>query len=1218
MDVEKSKQELLQEVEVLRVQVRELEGRLGAGGGKQTAGPEDSWRKIGQRGAREPNLPKISLYDSEEKYRALIETTDTGFVILDPEGRVLSANAEYVRVSGHEQVEEILGRSVVEWTAPHDRERNAQEIKKCLELGSVRNLDLDYAGRDGGIVPVEMNATVVMTESGVEILSVCRDVGARRRAERELEETKARYEELIERMDEGLAVADQDFRFTFVNRRMAEMLGVSRQELVGRLMRDLVTGEYRDVVDEQLAKRRAGKEESYELAWGTKLGKVVYTLVTPRGLYDRAGRFAGGFAVVTDITERKKSEAALRASEERYRVAALMTGHLIYDYDCETGSVKWAGAIEAITGYKADEFVDFGVREWMERIHSDERSHTIRLVKWALAAGKSVIMEYRLRRKDGTYVWVEDNGSFLLNEKGRAYRMLGAMKDISERKRAEERLQASEARYRRVVEAMGEGLAITDRNFLFTFVNRALCDMLGYSREQLLGHHVREFVHEEYLATVDQQMERRRGGEEEAYELGWKNKANKVVHSLITPTVFYDEEGKFAGALGLVLDFTERKHMEEALRESEERLALALSASGQGLYDLDVTTGKVVISREYAEMLEYSPDDYCITPDLWKPQVHPEDREEAVKRFESYLEGTDRPYKSEYRMRTKSGGWRWILSIGEIVRKDEAGRPLRMVGIHQDISDRKRAEEALRLTQLSVDQAADGVQWISPEGRFVYVNERACRMLGYSQEELLELAVWNMSPDCTPEAFRERFAELKKVKSWLFETRHRRKDGSIFPVEVSGRYIAFGAKEFYFAFVRDITERKRMEEKLRESEERFRSIVEHSHAGIFMVDERFRFAYVNQRSCELCGYLPEEMIGEDFRRFLVDESQERISENYLRRQGGETLPDRSEFTFVRKDGEVRVAELNATVIMDRAGRKRTVGQVLDITERKRMEEELRESEERFRDLSEAAFEGIAISHNGILQDANSRFAEMFGCSSEALPGRNMMEFIAPESQELVTQRIRDGQLEQYELMALRSDGTTFPVEVQARAMRHKGLQVRVTAIRDITDRKMTEEQLKEKNLDLEEMNATLKVLLAQRDKDRTEMEERILFNLKEMVDPYLRRLLKSGLNEKQMSYVGVVESNLRDIVSPFGQRLSLSHLNLTVNEMQIANLIRQGRSTKEIGDILNLSPKTVETHRRKIREKIRIVNRKVNLRAYLMSLEKGSRRALGGVGSEGR
>lgn len=1089
MEKEKSKEELLEELEVLRREMKRLEVGLAAAAQNTRIEPMGSRREEPQeKKGTQVSVGRALVYGGEEEYRALIETTDTGFVIIDQEGRVLSANAEYVRVSGHERLEEILGRSVLEWTAVYDRERNAGEVKRCVEVGKVRNLELDYEGKHGCIVPVEMNATRVVTKSGVEILSVCRDISARKRAERELDETKARYEELIERMDEGLAVADQDFRFTFVNRRMAEMLGVRREELLGRLMRDFVTAEYRGVVDEQLAKRRAGQEESYELAWRTKRGNVVFTLVTPKGLYDQEGRFAGGFAVVTDITERKKAEAALQASEERYRVAALMTGMVIYDYDCMGGRIKWAGAIEAITGNTPEEFAEVGVREWGERIHPDERSHTVRTLDRAMAAGKSVMMEYRLRRKDGTYVWVEDSVSFLKDEKGRAYRMLGAMKDISERKRAEERLQASEARYRRVVEAMGEGLAITDSDFAFTFVNRALCDMLGYSREELLGRRVGDFVHEEYLETLEAQMERRRKGEEEPYELGWKNNAGEVVYTLITPTVFYDDEGRFAGALGLVRDFTERKHMEEALRESEERLALALSASGQGLYDLDVPTGNVVISREYGEMLEYSLNELRITPELWKQHVHPEDRDEAVKRFESYLEAGDGRYKSEYRMRTKSGGWRWILSIGEIVRRDEAGRPLRMVGIHQDITDRKRAEEALRLTQFSVDQAADAVQWISPEGRIVYVNERACRMLGYSREELLGLAVWDISPERTPETFRERFAQLKVVKSWLFESRHRRKDGSIFPVEVSGRYIAFGEKEFYFAFVRDITERKRMEE------------------------------------------------------------------------------------------------------------------------------ELRESEERFRDLSEAAFEGIAISYNGIVQDANSRFAEMFGWQSEALRGCSVMEFVAPESRELVAQRIRDGLLEQYEHMAVRSDGRTFPVEVQARTMRHKGLKVRVTAIRDITDRKKTEEQLREKNIDLEQMNATLKVLLAQRDRDRTEMEERILFNLREMVDPYLRRLLSSGLNEKQMSYVGVVESNLRDIVSPFGQRLSLSHVNLTVNEMQIANLIRQGRSTKEIGDILNLSPKTVETHRRKIREKIRIVNRKVNLRAYLLSLEKGGRRALSGMG----
>ena len=138
------------------------------------------------RDVTESRRAEIALAESEAKYRRLVETTDTGFLILDEQGRVVDANAEYVRITGHNALQEILGRSVVEWTAPHDARRNAQEVECCLTQGNVRHLVVDYVRDDGAVTPVEVNASVVETGQGRRILSLCRDITERRRAEEKL------------------------------------------------------------------------------------------------------------------------------------------------------------------------------------------------------------------------------------------------------------------------------------------------------------------------------------------------------------------------------------------------------------------------------------------------------------------------------------------------------------------------------------------------------------------------------------------------------------------------------------------------------------------------------------------------------------------------------------------------------------------------------------------------------------------------------------------------------------------------------------------------------------------------------------------------------------------------------------------------------------------------------------------------------------------------
>jgi len=148
-----------------------------------------------------------------------------------------------------------------------------------------------------------------------------------------------------------------------------------------------------------------------------------------------------------------------------------------------------------------------------------------------------------------------------------------------------------------------------------------------------------------------------------------------------------------------------------------------------------------------------------------------------------------------------------------------------------------------------------------------------------------------------------------------------------------------------------------------------------------------------------------------------------------------------------------------------------------------------------------------------------------------------------------------------------------------------------------------EKELKIKTKSLEEVNAALRVLLNKRDEDRTELEEKVLSNVKELVLPYLEKLKRTGLNQKQETFAGILESNIDDIISPFLRRMSSRYLGLTPAQIQVANLVRQGKRTKDIAKLLNLSPKTVEDHRKNVRKKLGLKNKKANLRTHLLSIQ---------------
>jgi PAS domain S-box-containing protein len=419
--------------------------------------------------------------------------------------------------------------------------------------------------------------------------------------------------------------------------------------------------------------------------------------------------------------------------------------------------------------------------------------------------------------------------------------------------------------------------------------------------------------------------------------------------------------------------------------------------------------------------------------------------------------------------------------------------------------------------------------------------------------------------------------------------------------------------------------------------------------GYFTLDRQGLILEANLAGANLLGEQMRYLLKRGFSRFVSEDSQEEFY-FHLRRVVETKSRHSCELRLVRKDGEQFYAQLESIAIYDDENRPiGTRTTMSNITERKRMEESLRESEETFRYLSEAAFEAIAIHEGGVLLRANDQYFEMLGYEPQELLGRQVLSLaVAPEARELVQHQISSGSTGPYEAIGLRKDGTRIQVEIRAREMQHEGRKARVAAIRDITERKRGEEalrkahdelelrveertaelsrintqlnleieerkqaervvkereaELKAKAHELEQANIALRTLLKRMDADKEELEEKVLVNVKELTLPYLERLKNGPLSVHQKTCISILESNLADIVSPFAHRLSSKYLNLTHTEIHVANMVKEGNRTKEIAQVLGLSVRTVEVHRQSIRNKLGLKNRKANLRSHLLSL----------------
>jgi PAS domain S-box-containing protein len=279
---------------------------------------------------------------------------------------------------------------------------------------------------------------------------------------------------------------------------------------------------------------------------------------------------------------------------------------------------------------------------------------------------------------------------------------------------------------------------------------------------------------------------------------------------------------------------------------------------------------------------------------------------------------------------------------------------------------------------------------------------------------------------------------------------------------------------------------------------------------------------------------------------------------------------------------------------------------------RKLAEELSEQISRNRLVLQTAIDGyFLVDEAGTIMEVNPAASAIYGYSQEELIGMSIRRLDAddPEKVRDELRRIRKEGAIRFETRQRCNDGRIVVVEGSIHTVEAGEQRFFCSFFHDITEKKQAEQMLIEKekelhvkNINLEETNIALKVLLKKREEDKTELERKVMANIDLLVKPYIEKMRERGLNENQKAYLNVLESNLNDITSHFSLSLSSMHLSLTPTEIKIANLIRLGRTTKEIADMLNVSTETIEVHRKRIRDKFGIKNKKTNLATYLLSL----------------
>ncbi|WP_292547019.1 PAS domain S-box protein [Methanoregula sp.] len=581
-----------------------------------------------------------------------------------------------------------------------------------------------------------------------------RQAVARRQAEHLLVESEKRLADIINFLPDATFAIDREGRVIAWNRAIVEMTGASAAEMLGMGDHEYTIPFYGDrrtalidmvfEPDEVLSQHYTHISRSRGILTGettisTPDGRCRILMATARPLYDRDGGIAGAIESLRDISGMRDAEEALRASEEKYRLVVEHSQDAIYIHRSDRVLFANNRAAE-LTGYTHDELM--AIRLW-DLVHPDDRAGLMENAKKRFA-GEDISPGFtaRLITKDGPIIPCEFFVD-LIDYLG-APAILGIARDIRVRKEAEDSLRASEARFRELSELLPQIIFETDRDGRVTFVNRHARTVTGLTTDDIdRGYTVFDFIADNDHVRAQESIGKIIRGEPiEHHEYDVKRHDGTPFTALIYAAPILND-GTFTGLRGVVVDVSEWKRAEEALRKSEERFQIALEASNIGLFDWDMVTGKSYISPHYLTVLGYAPGGDADMYDTWLSCVHPDDRDQASRIINEYREGKRGDHEIEFRLMAKNGDWRWIMNRAKIAARDANGKPLRLVGIYKDITGRKQGEVALRESEDKyrhiLENLQDAYLRMNRDWVLTMVNPSAARIYGYrSPDEMIE------------------------------------------------------------------------------------------------------------------------------------------------------------------------------------------------------------------------------------------------------------------------------------------------------------------------------------------------------------------------------------------------------------------------------------------------------------------------------------------------
>lgn len=1086
----------------------------------------------------------------------VLDTLPAPFYMFDYEqAHFFRWNKEFSMAAGYSD-EELIHMTPFDLVPKSEHDGLTGAMENVFTKGKVL-LEMTVVSKNGSTTPYLLSGNILNYEGKSYVIGMGINIAERKKAEEALRAQEERFRIITEQSSDIIILINREGKIVYENPTVGKTLGYNVQDRKDQnafenvhpddlpffidLFQTLLKGEKLPIEKAEARIRHAnGTWRAFEIVGGPlRINNVIEMVI----------------ANLRDITERKEAEEKLRMEEQRFRSLAEYSLDIIILLDAK-GVVTYINpTIEKVLGYKVEERMgQYG----LDHVHPDDLEPAIhRFMILATDTNSPVLQaEMRIQHKNGSWHLFETVGSNLVKD-NTVETIIIRQHDITERKRVEQSLRESEEKFRILTESTPT-VVMLYQNDKWIYANPAATEISGYSNEELLRLNFWDFVHPDDRQTTIERGQKRQKGEPVTNRYSLRIIAKDGTVKWIDLSGATITIGESSAGIVSVMDITERKKAEEDLKVSESNLRYAQEEAHVGSWEFDALQQKPYWSAEMFRIIGRNPALGPMSMDDVLEMIEPDKRKQVNRDVgRCYIKHI--PYHHEYRIFKPDNTTAFIESRGKAITDDQ-GNLIKISGILQDITERKRTEEMLTLIKKAVESSSDAIAMSDPQGHPSYHNKAFIELFEYTAEELKAVggapAVYH-----NQDTAREVFDTIMKGGSWNGELEMISKSGRKFPVllradaiiDENGKLIGL------IGVHTDITERKLMEEKIRENEERYRHITENMSGFVSEMDTQGIFLYNSPSIRMILGYDPEELINRNAFDFVHPEDRERVIDKYM--EGIRTESEKEvEQRYRRKDGTYIWLRSAGRPIYGSDGKN--IGMVvnsIDITERKQVQEELK----RIQLINDAILEtvpGILYLYDdtGHLVRWNKQHEILTGYSGDEIKGRYIMDWfggVEPDTSD-IQKGISDVLTKGYGI----AEGHLFKKDGSAIFMFFTGVKLKIDGKDhllgigvDITERKKAEEEIIRLNETLE-----------QRVRERTAELEAFSYSVSHDLRAPLRTIHGFGqvlledyekqLDEEAKSYLGRIKRATETMSELIEDMLKLSRISRSDMDMVPVNL----------------------------------------------------------------